>query len=83
MSGEYGWVAYGPGTVGGSPNGHAPDDDLKELLRQAALLAATHTPDGRELAVSAADLGAALDELLDTRNAMTRVLLGGPRKVKH
>jgi hypothetical protein len=32
-----------------------------------------------ELAVSADQLDAALDELLDTRNAMTRVLLGGPR----
>jgi hypothetical protein len=27
--------------------------------------------------VSAGDLDAALDELLDTRNAMTRALLGG------
>ena len=49
---------------------------LKELLRRAALLAATRTPEGQELAVSAGDLGAALDELLDTRNAMTRTLLG-------
>lgn len=49
---------------------------LKELLRRAALLAATRTPEGEELAVSAGDLGAALDELLDTRNAMTRTLLG-------
>jgi hypothetical protein len=48
---------------------------LKELLRRAALLAATRDGDG-ELAVSADDLSAALDELLDTRNAMTRVLLG-------
>jgi hypothetical protein len=48
---------------------------LKELLRRAALLAATRDEDG-ELAVSADDLGAALDELLDTRNAMTRTLLG-------
>ncbi|MCW2700283.1 MAG: ATPase [Blastococcus sp.] len=52
---------------------------LKELLRRAALLAATRDGgrDG-ELAVSADDLGSALDELLDTRNAMTRTLLGGP-----
>jgi hypothetical protein len=48
---------------------------LKELLRRAALLAATRDGKG-ELAVSAADLTAALDELLDTRNAMTRTLLG-------
>ncbi|MCA0144183.1 ATP-binding protein [Blastococcus sp. LR1] len=49
---------------------------LKELLRRAALVAATRTPDGIGLAVSAEDLTAALDELLDTRNAMTRTLLG-------
>jgi hypothetical protein len=49
---------------------------LKELLRRAALIAATRTAPDEELAVSAADLGAALDELLDTRNAMTRTLLG-------
>jgi ATP-dependent 26S proteasome regulatory subunit len=48
---------------------------LKELLRRAALLAAQRTPSG-PLSVSAADLSAALDELLDTRNAMTRTLLG-------
>lgn len=50
---------------------------LKELMRRAALLAAARddVPDG-PLSVSAADLDAALDELLDTRNAMTRVLLG-------
>ncbi len=45
---------------------------LKELLRRAALLAGERLP-----SVDAADLDAALDELLDTRNAMTRVLLGG------
>jgi hypothetical protein len=49
---------------------------LKELLRRAALLAATRTPEAAHLSVSAGDLGAALDELLDTRNAMTRTLLG-------
>lgn len=48
---------------------------LKELLRRSAVLAAA---EGRsELRVSADHLDAALDELLDTRNAMTRVLLGG------
>jgi hypothetical protein len=53
---------------------------LKELLRRAALFAANDAQ-GRDepLAVSAGHLDAALDELLDTRNAMTRVLLGGPR----
>ena len=49
---------------------------LKELIRRSALLAATRTPGGSDLAVSAEDLRGALDELLDTRNAMTRTLLG-------
>jgi hypothetical protein len=63
---------------------------LKELLRRAAVVAAESTgptrgpegsggSDGR-LRVSADQLDAALDELLDTRNAMTRVLLGGRRE---
>jgi ATPase family associated with various cellular activities (AAA) len=53
---------------------------LKELMRRAAVLAAADA-DGTEgpLAVSSAHLEAALDELLDTRNAMTRVLLGAER----
>jgi ATP-dependent 26S proteasome regulatory subunit len=46
---------------------------LKELLRRAATLAAERPG---PLAVSADDLDEALEELLDTRNAMTRVLLG-------
>lgn len=49
---------------------------LKELLRRAAVIAAEGSEDAR-LSVSADQLDAALDELLDTRNAMTRVLLGG------
>jgi Cdc6-like AAA superfamily ATPase len=49
---------------------------LKELLRRAALVAATRTPGDGAIAVAADDLEAALDELLDTRNAMTRALLG-------
>jgi len=48
---------------------------LKELLRRAAVIAAVEG--GPELRVSTDHLDAALDELLDTRNAMTRVLLGG------
>ncbi|MGY2079860.1 AAA family ATPase [Modestobacter sp. SYSU DS0657] len=48
---------------------------LKELIRRAALFAADRTGQGA-IAVSADDLAAALDELLDTRNAMTRNLLG-------
>jgi ATP-dependent 26S proteasome regulatory subunit len=50
---------------------------LKELLRRAALIAAAET-DAVPLSVSADQLDAALDELLDTRNSMTRALLGGP-----
>ena len=52
---------------------------LKELLRRAALLAADTDRGGGRLAVTAAQLDAALDELMDTRNAMTRTLLGGRR----
>jgi ATPase family protein associated with various cellular activities (AAA) len=52
---------------------------LKELLRRAAVVAAIRSPDadGSGLTVSADDLDAALDELLDTRYDMTRILLGG------
>ncbi|MFZ5846986.1 MAG: AAA family ATPase [Actinomycetota bacterium] len=53
---------------------------VKELLRRAAVLAAEAAADGAgTLRVSRDQLDAALDELLDTRNAMTRVLLGGRR----
>ena len=51
---------------------------MKELLRRAALRAASES--GEEtgpLTVTDAHVGTALDELLDTRNALTRVLLGG------
>ena len=55
---------------------------LKELLRRAALVAAEATPDeAGPLRVSAEQLDAALDELLDTRNAMTRAVLGGGERV--
>jgi hypothetical protein len=54
---------------------------LKELLRRSAVLSAeVAAGSDRALSVSADDLEAALDELLDTRNAMTRVLLGGRRQ---
>ena len=50
---------------------------LKELLRRAAVIAADGSPDGESaLHVSADDLDRALDELLDTRNQMTRAVLG-------
>ncbi len=56
---------------------------MKELLRRAALRAAeeTGTPGGTGGALRVTDvhLGEALDELLDTRNELTRVLLGGGR----
>jgi ATP-dependent 26S proteasome regulatory subunit len=56
---------------------------LKELLRRAAVVAAegdqASEADGEAvpIAVRAEHLAAALDELLATRNAMTRALLGG------
>jgi len=51
---------------------------IKELLRRAAVLAASRTdaPETEGLRVAAADLDDALEELLSTRNTMTRVLLG-------
>jgi ATPase family associated with various cellular activities (AAA) len=59
---------------------------IKELLRRAALRAAREAPaaDGTEgagpLRVTDAHLSTALDQLLDTRNQLTRVLLGGQRE---
>jgi AAA+ superfamily predicted ATPase len=50
---------------------------LKELLRRAALIAAEERRTEGHLVVRADQLDAALDELLDTRNTITRVLLGG------
>jgi hypothetical protein len=52
---------------------------LKELIRRAALFAADRTAEGADLDVSVADLTSALDELLGTRNTMTRTLLGAGR----
>jgi ATP-dependent 26S proteasome regulatory subunit len=65
---------------------------LRELLRKAALLAAeadltasaaetdeASGPDGA-IRVTAAQLAAALDQLLDSRSQLTRVLLGGQSK---
>jgi ATP-dependent 26S proteasome regulatory subunit len=54
---------------------------LKELLRRAAVVAADRqdgedAADGDAVRVSADDLDAALDDLLDTRNRMTRRALG-------
>ncbi len=53
---------------------------LKELLRRAALFAADDGAAPRQdgpLRVTDVHMGAALDQLLDTRNQLTRVLLGG------
>jgi hypothetical protein len=54
---------------------------LKELLRRAALVAAEAAngggADSGPLHVTDADMTAALDELLDVRSQLTRVLLGG------
>jgi len=64
---------------------------LKELLRRAALRAADETgpavADGRPraepaLRVTDAHLSAALDELLDAGNQLTRVLLGAPGRAQ-
>jgi ATP-dependent 26S proteasome regulatory subunit len=51
---------------------------LKELLRRAAVVAAEldNRPVDSRLQVSADDLDTALDDLLDTRNQMTRSVLG-------
>ncbi len=50
---------------------------LKELIRRACVFAADAAPSAPSLKVESEHLEAALAELLDTRNAMTRVLLGG------
>jgi hypothetical protein len=50
---------------------------LKELLRRAAVIAADRDSLAEgDLRVSADDLDAALDDLMDTRNQMTRSVLG-------
>ena len=51
---------------------------LKELLRRAAVVAADREdqPEDIRLQVTADDLDTALDDLLDTRNQMTRAVLG-------
>ncbi len=60
---------------------------LKELLRKAALLACEDDDSDSDGPIRVTDvhLDAALDQLLDSRNQLTRVLLGGdqPRAVGH
>ncbi len=58
-------------------NGGAPSESATAV--EAPALRAVGADDGGALRVSAQQLDSALDELLDTRNAMTRVLLGGRR----
>ena len=52
---------------------------IKELLRRAALIRAQAggTENGDAVSLANEDLSAALDQLLDERNRLTRVLLGG------
>jgi ATPase family associated with various cellular activities (AAA) len=62
---------------------------LKELLRRAALIAAEKSADADAgasagsvpLVVTDPDMTAALDQLLDTRSQLTRILLGGQAAV--
>ena len=56
---------------------------LKELLRRAALNAADDAGTEAPLRVTGAHLSTALDELLDTRNQLTRLLLGAPGRGPH
>jgi hypothetical protein len=49
---------------------------LKELLRKAALLACEDAPSEGPIRVTDSHLTAALDQLLDARNQLTRILLG-------
>ena len=53
-----------------------PASFLKELLRRAAVLAAVRAGGDVPLVLTPEDVRAALDELLDSRQAMTRTLLG-------
>jgi cell division protease FtsH len=50
---------------------------MKELVRKAALLAALGDGEGAPLAITDEHVDAALAELLDERNRLTRALLGG------
>ena len=50
---------------------------MKELVRKAALIAATSEVGEGRIEVDDANVGQALDELLGEENALTRVLLGG------
>jgi len=69
----------GPDAVIGRTDG-VTASFMKELLRRAALRAADeseHEDAGTPIRVTDTHMTAALDQLLDTRNELTRVLLGG------
>lgn len=54
---------------------------LKQLLRRAAVVAADReATSDQQLVVTADDLDTALDDLLNTRNEMTRSVLGYRRE---
>lgn len=56
---------------------------IKELLRRAALIRAEVDGDGAgAITLGAGDLASALDQLLDERNALTKVLLGASRSTE-
>jgi ATP-dependent 26S proteasome regulatory subunit len=50
---------------------------IKELVRKAALLAASRSGGGEHIRITDEDLTQSLDDLLAERSALTRVLLGG------
>ena len=50
---------------------------IKELMRKAALIAASSQDGEGQITVTDAQVSEALGELLDDENALTRVLLGG------
>jgi SpoVK/Ycf46/Vps4 family AAA+-type ATPase len=50
---------------------------IKELVRKAALLAASRSAGDERIRVSQEDFTESLDDLLAERSALTRVLLGG------
>jgi hypothetical protein len=53
---------------------------IKELMRKAALMAAERSSGDGAIAVTDADVAAALEELLTERSRLTRTLLGGQNR---
>ncbi len=54
---------------------------IKELLRRASLIAAEREDNTTHLRVTAAELREATEDLLSTRNRITRVVLGATDQV--